>query len=628
MAKLLVADGWAAPDPLALHLREALPDEYIVVADPIVHRQAFQSIVVGPQGLFVLHAKEWEGEIHPSRNAPWRARLPSGLEVRHPNPAEDVRRATDALLAFLRDEFPKLRPRIHHLLVLSKPDARVNAREPTEPPAMSKENVADAIASTETPSQGALLDERTREALAQALQERQLTASERAQQPFVFRSGGLLGSGKKAWTLREVVRHMDRHPADGIYHLRNGTLARWLADQGADHLAALAREVVRQRETDPRVPLETFLIGTGLVPRPRLVVRPKRLNLGHILIGQSAKRTLRIQKGRGRGYLFGNLRTSDPWLRVVPNAFSGRPLNAVVTVSTDTLLISQDPQQAEIYIDSSASQEPVSVPVRFRVVGMPSPLNRYLCRPLAGFVSAGLVGAGVGWLLASSGLGTPRWLENLLGPSLSPTGAWMLLIGFFWAALGWVRGFFQNLAWPITYATQRWLFRTLTWGVALTLLVSVTLWSWQQPYSGLELGISEAARTIASLFALAFAIVPAVLSEIWAARPAPDHVTDVSVQRPTLRPVLLVALGIILGFVIMAGARVVGPSWQRLDAARTVTQVEEWLGERWSRLETDVNGFIDQLYLRRYDRRAPAPPRPSSPTPSSPTPAVTPPHKP
>lgn len=621
MAKLLAADGWAAPDSLALHLREALPDDYIVIADPIVRRLTFNAIVVGPQGLFVLHPREWEGEIYPARHAPWRERLPSGLEVRHPNPTEDVRRAADALRAFLQDEFPRLRPRIHHLLVLNKPGVRVHASEPTEPPAMTKENVADAIASVEAPSQEALLDESTREALARALHERQLTASERAQRPFVFRSGGLLGSGKKVWTLREAVRHIDRHPADGIYHLRNGTLARWLADQGAEHLAALAREVMRQRETDPRIPLETFLIGTGLVPRPRLVVRPKRLNLGHILVGQSAKRTLRIQKGRGRGYLFGTLRTSDPWLRVSPNTFSGRPLNVVVTVSTDTLLIGQDPQQAEIYIDSSASAEPVSVPVRFRVVGMPSPLNRYLCRPLAGFFSAGLVGAGVGWLLASTGVGAPRWLENLAGASLTPTAAWMLLIGFFWAALGWVRGFFQNVAWPITYAVGRWLFRTLTWGVALMLLVAVTLWAWQQPYSGLDFSISETTRTVASLFALAFAIVPAVLSEVLAARAAPDQVTDVAAQRPTLRPVLLVILGIVLGFVMMASARVVGSSWQRFDAAGVVTSAEEWIGDQWGRLEGGVNSLVDQLYLRRYDRRAPVP---TTRTPSpSPTPRST-----
>jgi hypothetical protein len=624
MAELLVANGWSTPDSLAVHLREALPDDYIIVADPIVHRLALSTVVVGPQGLFVLHVKDWCGEIRPVRHGPWRERLESGLEIRHPNPEEEARQADDALRAFLRDEFPSLRPQVRHLVVFSKPGVRIVTSEATEPPAMTVEDAASAIMGTESSAKGNLLDEETREAVAVALRDRQLTISERARQPFVFRSGGVLGSGKKVWTVREAVAHMDRHPADGIYHLRNGTLARWLADQGADHLAALAREVVRQREEDPRIPLETFLIGTRLVRRPRLKIRPRKVNFGHILSGQSAMRVLRVQKGRGRGYLFGTLRSRDPWLRIAPNTFSGRPLNAVLTVSTDTLLISQIPQQTEILVESSASEQPVSVPVEFRVVGIPSALDRYLLRPLAGLIAAGLLGAGVGWLFAASGLRAPQWFARAWGVPSTSVAAWMLLIGLFWAVIGLIRGFFQHVAWPITYATGRWLFRTLAWGVALSLLVSVTLWSWQQPYSGLDIQFSPTTRAVASLLALAFSIVPAVLSEIWSARPAPDNTVDVAAQQPTLRPVALVSFGIILGFVMMASARLVRPTWERLHTASPVTTVKEWVGEQWDRLEIGVNGVVDRLYIRYYDRRAPIEPtRAASPTRQPPNPTMT-----
>ncbi|MCC7352943.1 MAG: hypothetical protein IT330_04230 [Anaerolineae bacterium] len=489
---------------------------------------------------------------------------------------------------------------------------------------MTIESTATAITNTELPAKGTPLDEDARKAVALALRDRQLTISERAQQPFVFRSGGVLGSGKKVWTVRDAVAHMDRHPADGMYHLRNGTLARWLADQGADHLAALAREVVRQREEDPRIPLETFLISTGLVRRPRLKLRPPRINFGHILSGQSALRMLRVQKGRGRGYLFGALRSRDPWLRIEPSTFSGRPLNAVLTVSTDTLLISQSPQQTEILVESSASEQPVPVPVEFWVVGMPSPLGRYLFRPLAGFLAAGLMGAGIGWLFAASGLRAPQWFAEMLGLATTSAAVWIFLVGFFWAVMGLIRGFLQPVAWPIIYATGRWLFRTLAWGVALSLLVSVTLWSWQQPYSGIDVQFSQRTRAVASLLALAFSIVPAALSEIWSARPAPDNTVDVAAQQPTLRPVALVSLGIILGFVMMASAHVVRPTWEHVSTSGPITTVKEWVGEQWERLGIGVNGVVDRIYIRYYDRRAPIQPtRTATPTRLLPTPKPT-----
>ena len=61
---------------------------------------------------------------------------------------------------------------------------------------------------------------------------------------------------------------MDRYPSDGIHHLRNGTLAEWLDEEGATHLAQLARSVISHPGIDMHVALETFLLGTGLVGRP------------------------------------------------------------------------------------------------------------------------------------------------------------------------------------------------------------------------------------------------------------------------------------------------------------------------------------------------------------------------
>jgi hypothetical protein len=79
--------------------------------------------------------------------------------------------------------------------------------------------------------------------------------------------------------------------------------------------------------------------------------------------------------------------------------------------------------------------------------------------------------------------------------------------------------------------------------------------------------------------------------------------------------VLFVCLGIVLGVVLMAGARVLGPAWGRFDTGGTVASVRTWADARWSWFETGVNDVMDRIYIRYYDRRAPAEATPSpSPT--------------
>jgi hypothetical protein len=162
----------------------------------------------------LLHLRDWAGEIRPADRGPWRARA-AGHEARaYPNPAGEVQQAEEALRAFLRDEFPALQPAVQHLLVLSDPTALLAGAPPAEGPAVvPQEELAAALLNLAWPAGAPRLGAETRQALARALEERQLTARQRAAAPFVFRSGGLFGSGKKVWTVRAAVRHMDRHPA-------------------------------------------------------------------------------------------------------------------------------------------------------------------------------------------------------------------------------------------------------------------------------------------------------------------------------------------------------------------------------------------------------------------------------
>lgn len=603
MAELLLADEWAEPSSLGRYLREALPGEYFVVVEITVHGCPLDAVVVGPQGLFVLHARDWEGEVRPARSGPWRERLASGLEVQRANPGGEARQATRALQVFLGDEFPTLGPAIRHLLVLTNPKVKLMALETTEPLAEKQDTVAETITSTQPPPDSDLLDDEIRETLALALRDRRLTTSQRASEPFTFRSGGLFGSGRKVWTVRAAVRHMDTHPEDGIFHLRNGTLAGWLAEQGAEHLAQLAREVMRLRGTDPRIPLETFLIGTGLVPRPRLQVRPRRINLGCVLVGETCDCRLRVQKGRGRGYLFGTLRTSAPWLSVDPRSFAGHPLVARVSADTEMLAISGTPWLGEIEIESSASEEPISVPVQVRVVGLPSNLNRYLLRPWAGLMSAGLIGAGLGWCLGRWGLPEPDWFAGLTSLQIPWAATLAILVGLLWALLGWIRGVLQPVAWPATYATSRWLLRTLAWGIAFSVLAAVGFWAWGQLDPDPGTGIPGTTTVSAILLALVLAIVPAVIGEVRSARQVKGTPLP-SAGRFLRRPLLVAVIGVALALILAAAVPLLGPAWQQHDVGGTWASAQRWAGERWPGLETSVSDFVDRMYLRyRYGDR-------------------------
>jgi hypothetical protein len=432
------------------------------------------------------------------------------------------------------------------------------------------------------------------------------SATQPAPEPFVFRSGGRFGGGKKVLTIGEAVEHMDRHPEDGIYHLRNGTLAQWLDDQEAFELADLARQVAAAGYTDPRVLLETFLLGTGLVPRPRLVLRPKELRMGYILAGQSITRELQIRKGRGRGYLFGRLHRAEPWLSLDPMVFSGRPASVTVTADSRTLPISKSPHEAQIMVESSGSEQPVVVPVRFRVMGVPSRLNRFLIRPLVSLLAAGLIGAGLGWLLALSGVGLPSFLPGLAQSAVTASTVWAIVIGLLWALLGGIRGLFQPIAWPAWFTLRRWLLRTLVWAIALVVIAVVALGSWRQ--LDIELGLR--ARPIpwdSILIAmLALAVLPGILGEIWNTR-GTNTPASATKQMPVLRPGIIIAVAAAICALILIGAHFGAPLRQKFDAQTTLASAQERTDSWLSDFDATLNNAINRLYIRLYDRRAPAP---------------------
>ncbi|MFW6115762.1 MAG: hypothetical protein ACOC7Y_01740 [Chloroflexota bacterium] len=597
MAELFLAEEWAEPSPVAIQLHYDLSGEYLVVSRPTVHGCELDTVVVGPPGLFVVHVEDG--------GAPPPAADSDGKEDSGPPEREErVAEASQALRAFMRDEFPSLTVKLHHLLVVD--DSEEEPSPSTEPPVATVATAAEAVASVAVPDRGASLDEDTREALAVALRDRRLTSSQRASQPFIFRSGDGFGSGTEVRTIREAVRHMAAHPESGIYHLRNGTLAAWLQSEGAEHLARVARDVVRTH-TDRRAALEMFLIETGLVERPRLRVRPRHVDLGYLTAGDAVARRIRIRKGSGRGYLFGKLEASVPWLSLYPRTFDGESDETVVSVraETESLPIDHAPRDASVYIHSNASPEPLEVPVRFRLVGVPSALNRRLLRPAAGLLVAGALGAGLGALLSVGGAPAAGFLAGLPWLPLSPAAVWVVAVALGWAVLGALRGASQPEAWPVGYAMGRWLFRILVWAVALVLVGVACLWCWGQLRPG---GAGPLPRTVFRAFLavpMALSILPATVGEI---RSGPE-MRDTSLRAirwSFLRPFVLPLIAGLLALGVALGAPRLRPALERFNVPAAAASVGTWTEDRLLQLGERLDGAVDELYLRYYDRRAPA----------------------
>jgi hypothetical protein len=593
MAELLVAGDSDMPNAMSMYLREMLPQEYTVVSEPTVHRCLFDAVVVGPNGLVALQASDGvSGDV---------LAAPA-----NPSVCGDIR----VLQAFVSEEFPSLRPSFRQFAVERDPASplplwRIAGADPTD-----SGSLADAITADDAPADPVLADEALRDGLAVALRDRRLTASQRTTKPFVFRSSRLLGLSAKAWSIREAVAIMDRHPDDGIYHLCNGTLERWLRDEGAPHLAQLAHNAVIEGKNDRRCALEIFLVGTGLVSRPEMVVRPKVLDLGYVLNGAPVAGLLRLQHGRGRGYLFGSLTAGETWLRLDPKEFAGRSTDIVVTADTSLLPIVTEPVRAGLLIETNASNEPIPVPVQFHIATTPSRFNRIALRPLAGLSVAGLLGVFLGLLFGIAGVPAPLFggegpLFSGAGPLLGDTLFWVAAIGSLWALLGLIRGAKQPQAWPIHYATVRWLRRILVWAGSLMCIAVLAVWGWVRD--------SDISLVFAALGGLAAGVLPATIGELQAVG-ALDNPALLTGRYRAVGSVVRTAAGVLLLVALLSAPRLVVPTLESPAGREALRTVQVQTEGHWQRLNEGVGGLMTQLYLRYYDRRVPIQPTPAPPS--------------
>jgi len=471
--------------------------EHVVLAGALPRGQRVEVLLLGARGLYALYPCDWAGEIRLSPNASWRVRLPSGEVRSHENPRRHIRALEDALRAFLRDEFPSLRLPIHALVVFTSPQAQPLDASDLGLLATRLDDLPAAVAALER-GQPEVADLPQLRALAQSLGDGHLTLRQRAWQPYTCSPSGAFGPAN-FWTIEQVLRHLERNPADGARHLFDGSLERWFREQGAPRLADLVRQATRDAALDARASLAEFLVAAGYLRRPHLSLRPRRLDLRYIVAGERATAWLRVRQGRGRGHLHGLVTPEAPYLTVEPDTFSG-DADLRVTIETASLRADGQPCQASLDLLSNAWPEPISVPVTFRLRPEPPLWVRRVVLPLLGALLGGLLGLLLGLLVE-------RWGLPLAFP-------WLVALGCYGALVGLWRGWRQNAAWPLGLAALRWLGRLLLRG-ALWVGAALALWglaSWA--YRPLLQTLSSAfIVTVLALLAAA-SMIPATLEQL------------------------------------------------------------------------------------------------------------------
>ena len=243
------------------------------------------------------------------------------------------------------------------------------------------------------------------------------------------------------------------------------------------------------------------------------------------------------------------------------------------------------------------------MPVQFHIATTPSRFNRIALRPLAGLAVAGALGVFIGLLFGIAGVPAPS--SGGEGPLLGDTLFWVAAIGSLWALLGLIRGAKQPQAWPVRYATVRWLRRILMWAGALMGIAVLAVWGWGRD--------SDISLVFAALGGLAAGILPATIGEVQAAG-ALDNPALLTGRYRAMGSVVRTAAGVLLLVAFLSAPRVVVPTLESPTGREALRTVQVQTEGHWQRLNEGVGGLVTRLYLRYYDRRVPIQPAPAPPS--------------
>jgi hypothetical protein len=634
MAKMLLVGDAIRPNALSAYLRDGLPDDFTVVAAPVVGHCALDAIVVGPGGLTLI-AAEGSRPVAPTTSAGdstgWRSvrRLfqQTGVPGSPQSKLSHEQVATATLQTFLGDVFPALQPPVYYLQAQLDITAESSSWCRVGAAGESSEDLSMAVARIQASSDQSLSSSDMRDKVAVALRDREFTVSMRATRPFVFRRTNWLGARSSAWTIRDLVILMDRYPLDGVYHLYNGSLEHWLEEQGALDLAELARTARDKARSDRRKAVEIFLSGTGLVAPPQLVARPKILDMGYAITGETIMGHVRLSRGRGRGYLFGSVKPGAPWLKVWPGSIEGSTVDLTVTADTLPLPIRTEPYEGHVLVDCNEAAEPILLPVRMCVVPSPTRVNRFLFRPFVALLLGLILGMLVGVLWAQVAPALPTSLTS--GLQMGSVLIWMLSVMVLWALTGLVRGLFQPLPWSVFHAARGWLFRLALWAPVLALVgFGLSVW-WQGNFvpPGQATGLLSAQAALAGLV---LATIPATVFSLQRRPPPllapPARLLYIASEQPSPRGgaswvgdharwIIWCTLGVVVVFLVLVFApKLARTDWVQVRSQDSPVVAQNWIEAQWGELNAGANDLLDRLYLLRYDRRAPLP-QTAAPTP-------------
>ena len=574
--------------------------EYHVVTGPQVEHLGLDAVVVAPSGLFALHTRNWEGRLLVDARGNWQTTLATGKTVKLHDPRAAVAQADRRLRGLLRRELPTLQCEVRHFLVCVSVGIDLSGAKDASPRCVSAQDLAQAITTAAETAQE-LLEPEECEHLTRLLSGKVAPVEQKAVRPFEFRASNAWGLNRRGKTVQEVARYLEQHPDQGLQDLRSGALEQWFAENGEDRLAALAHEIALRPQPSTRVAIETFLVRSGLVRPPTICVRPRWINAGHMVVGETAKVSVHIGKGRGRGYLFGTLETNNQWIKVSPTSFEGS-VNAVITIDSSGLNVTQRAARAELIIWSNASALPLSVPIRNHVHPEPAPAQRYLFRPLVGAGIAGVLGALLGWVCGALGRAIPAWATGMSWlPSTAPA-FYAATVGMLWAVLGGWRGLAQRPAWPLGYALRRWLVRVGLWS-AIPVAIVMTWYgfiAWLVPSWASH--IPPALRGVLPILAC-LAIIPGTIGEMSAAR-GRESVQNVGRAgwRARAGRVVTAALASVA---LLVGSMFAYQPFGLQRSLLTGTQpARVQVEQQAKRLQDKLNQLIDQAYIRLYDRRS------------------------
>lgn len=160
----------------------------------------------------------------------------------------------------------------------------------------------------------------------------------------------------------------DEHWDAARSFLYQGDFQRWLRDINRHDLVVIADQIVA-REENRDLGLERFLqsVDPGL-PDPKIAADPPEIDLGSVARVSALTRRVALQN-ISRGYAFGTVTTSEPWLEVHPtrvHLWVGIPTYVSVHVRAEDLPF-RSQQEGTVAVSIGEGDPAVEIRVRARV---------------------------------------------------------------------------------------------------------------------------------------------------------------------------------------------------------------------------------------------------------------------